>query len=156
MSEHFTSEQWLPRPLDEVFCFFADARNLERITPAWLRFRILTPAPIEMAVGTRIEYRLRIRGVPLRWESEITAWEPPHRFVDEQRRGPYRSWIHTHSFVADGQGTRILDEVDYSVWGGRVVDRLLVRRDVAKIFDYRHGVISKLLSDTATPRATAG
>lgn len=155
MSGQFTSEQWLPRPLNEVFPFFADARNLERITPQWLRFRILTPAPIEMAVGTRIEYKLRIRGVPLRWESEITVWEPPYRFVDEQRRGPYRSWIHTHRFVADGEGTRVHDNVVYSVWGGRVVDRLLVRRDVAKIFEYRRSVLSKLWPDPATPqRAT--
>jgi len=156
MGGQFTSEQWLPGPLGEVFPFFADARNLERITPPWLRFRILTPGPIEMTVGTRIEYKLRIRGVPLRWESEITVWEPPYRFVDEQRRGPYRSWIHTHRFVADGVGTRVHDDVVYSVWGGRVVDRLLVRRDVAKIFDYRRSVLSKMWPGRVTPRPATG
>jgi ligand-binding SRPBCC domain-containing protein len=88
---------FLPRPLEIVFPFFADAGNLEILTPPWLRFEIVTPRPIAMRAGALIEYRLRLHGVPLRWQSEITAWEPPHRFVDEQRRGPYRAWIHEHT-----------------------------------------------------------
>ena len=93
----------LPRPIDEVFPFFADAHNLETLTPPWLKFHVLTPKPIAMAVGTKIDYKLRIRGLPLRWRSEITAWEPPFRFQDEQLRGPYRQWIHEHTFQeADG------------------------------------------------------
>jgi ligand-binding SRPBCC domain-containing protein len=101
----------LAAPLSEVFPFFADAYNLERITPSFLSFKVLTPAPIEMRPGTLIDYRLRVRGAPLRWRSEITAWEPPYRFVDEQRRGPYRAWIHEHRFeerdgrtIASGAG----------------------------------------------------
>ena len=90
-------DQWIPAPLEDVFAFFGDARNLERITPDTLRFEVRTPAPIEMKRGARIDYRLKIRGVPARWQSEITVWEPPRRFVDVQRRGPYRQWHHEYT-----------------------------------------------------------
>jgi ligand-binding SRPBCC domain-containing protein len=132
-----TSEQWLPTPLEEVFPFFADARNLEKLTPGWLRFNVLTPESIEMAVGTRIDYRLSWRGIPLRWTSEIAVWEPPHRFVDRQLRGPYRLWHHEHRFEARDGGTLVLDEVRYAVWGGSLANRLGVARDVAAIFAFR-------------------
>ena len=95
------SDVRLAAPLESVFAFFSDAANLELLTPGWLHFRILSPLPLAMAVGTRIDYRLRLRGVPIRWQSEITAWEPPCRFVDEQRRGPYRVWIHEHRFAEE-------------------------------------------------------
>ena len=134
----FDTELWLPAPLDEVFAFFADAHNLEALTPPWLRFTVLTPAPIEMKPGARIDYRLRLRGLPLRWQSEITVWEPPRRFVDAQRRGPYRLWHHEHTFAAEGEGTRVGDRVRYAVPGGALVNALFVRRDVEKIFAYRH------------------
>lgn len=126
-----------PKPLSEDFAFFADAENFEHLTPPWLRFRIITPRPIEMRVGTIIDYKLRIHGFPVRWRSEITVWDPPSRFVDEQRRGPYRLWIHEHSFAADGDGTICCDYVQYAVWGGLVVQRFLVARDIQKIFKYR-------------------
>jgi ligand-binding SRPBCC domain-containing protein len=132
-----TSEQRIDRPLEQVFPFFADARNLEAITPRWLSFSILTEGDLEMAVGTRIDYRLRMRGLPLRWQSEITAWEPPYRFVDEQRRGPYRRWVHEHTFEADGDATWVRDRVEYDVLGGRLVNTLLVRRDLDRIFAFR-------------------
>lgn len=138
------AELWLPRPLDEVFAFFADAANLERITPPWLRFRILTPTPIRMRVGTLIDYGLTVHRIPVRWRSEITEWDPPHAFTDEQRRGPYRTWVHRHLFRAERGGTRVVDFVDYRVWGGRVFDRLFVRRDVERIFRYRHGRLDAL------------
>lgn len=128
---------WLPRPPKEVFPFFADAGNLDAITPPWLRFEILTPLPVAMRVGAQIDYRLRLWGIPLRWRSEITAWEPPHRFVDEQRRGPYRAWIHEHTFAGRDGGTLVADRVRYAVPGGPLVDRLFVRRDVARIFRFR-------------------
>jgi ligand-binding SRPBCC domain-containing protein len=131
------AEITLPQPLGNVFPFFSDARNLERLTPGWLKFEVLTPDPIEMAVGTLIEYRLRLRGVPIRWWSEITAWEPPYRFVDEQRRGPYRTWIHEHLFEERNGQTLARDRVRYDHLGGRLVNKLLVAPDVAKIFSFR-------------------
>ena len=127
----------VPRPLGEVFPFFADAMNLERITPPLVRFRVLTPAPITMRIGLLIDYQLRIRGLPVRWQSEITAWEPQRRFVDEQRCGPYKFWRHEHRFEACDGGTRMIDEVNYGVPGGALVNWLVVGRDVRKIFAYR-------------------
>lgn len=128
----------VPRPLDEVFAFHADASNLQDLTPRWLDFRILTPSPIDMRPGTLIHYRLRLRGFPIRWLTEITAWEPPHRFVDEQRRGPYRLWIHEHRFEAVEGGTRISDTVRYAVPFGSLVHGWAVGPDVRRIFAYRH------------------
>ena len=144
----FVSDLWLPQPLEEVFAFFADARNLQTITPAWLNFALVTPDPIQMSRGTLIDYRLRIHGIPIRWRSEITAWEPPHRFVDEQRRGPYRLWVHEHRFQARDGGTQVADNVRYAVPGGWLVNRLLVRRDVERIFQFRR---QKLLELFPTP-----
>jgi ligand-binding SRPBCC domain-containing protein len=139
-------------PLEEVFPFFADARNLEALTPPWLRFEVRTPAPIEMRAGALIDYRLRVHGLPLRWQSEITAWDPPHLFVDEQRRGPYRLWRHEHRFRADGDGTLVEDEVTYAVWGGGLVDALFVKRDLARIFAFRR---EALLAAFATRSGTS-
>jgi ligand-binding SRPBCC domain-containing protein len=123
--------------VEEVFPFFADAFNLQELTPPFLEFRVATPPPIPMAAGTRIDYRLKLRGIPLRWQSEITAWDPPRRFVDEQRRGPYRLWIHEHKFTPERGGTLVEDEVAYDELGGALVHALFVRRDVARIFAYR-------------------
>jgi ligand-binding SRPBCC domain-containing protein len=140
----FRSEQRLPRPLAEVFEFFSDAHNLEKLTPDWLRFDVLTPKPIPMAVGTTIDYRLRWHGIPLRWTSEIEAWDPPYRFVDRQVRGPYRLWHHEHRFSDADGGTRMVDEVTYAVWGGSLANRLGVARDVERIFAYRQQVLDEL------------
>lgn len=133
----FRTHCWLPEPRETVFSFFADASNLGAITPPWLHFTMLTPAPIAMRVGALIDYRLRVHGIPLRWQTEITEWKPPFRFVDEQRRGPYRRWVHTHTFEERVGGTWCHDEVVYAVPGGRLIDRLFVRRDVEAIFAYR-------------------
>jgi ligand-binding SRPBCC domain-containing protein len=128
----------VPRPRPEVFAFFADAGNLEELTPRLLAFHILTPQPIEMRPGAIIEYKLRVHGLPVRWKTEITAWEPPHRFVDEQRRGPYRQWTHEHTFEdAPGGGTLVRDRVHYRVPFGRLANWLVVERDVRKIFTFR-------------------
>lgn len=142
----FTDELWLPRPRADVFRFFADAANLEAITPPWVKFKILTPLPVNMRTGTKIEYQIRIHGVPVRWKTDITIWEPPLRFRDEQRSGPYRQWIHTHDFEEQDGGTRCLDRVDYAVWGGHLVNALFVRRDVEKIFKHRRAALEKIFS----------
>ncbi len=142
------SEIWLPKPLEEVFAFFADARNLERLTPPPLRFEIVTPEPIAMRPGALIDYWIRLHGIPLRWQSEITAWEPPYRFIDEQRRGPYRRWIHQHIFRAGGEGTIAEDQVEYAVLGGSLVNRFFVAPDLKHIFAYRREKLAEIFGAT--------
>lgn len=137
------SSLYLPKSLKEVFAFFAEAGNLERITPPWLSFRIVSPLPIKMQRGALIDYALRINGIPFRWQSEITEWNPPYGFVDEQRRGPYRCWRHQHSFRAEGPGTYIEDRVRYRVLGGALPHMLLVRPQLRRIFSYRAEAVAK-------------
>lgn len=152
---HLRVEQTLEAPLEAVFRFFADASNLEAITPRMVGFRILTPRPIEMRVGALIDYSIRLHGVPMRWRTRIDAWEPPApgtdgkrqaRFVDTQLRGPYRVWIHEHTFEArpnpDGtESTHVTDHVEYAVPGGpgleRLIERWFVRPRIEQIFEYR-------------------
>jgi ligand-binding SRPBCC domain-containing protein len=140
-------EQWIPRKPEEVFPFFANAANLEAITPPWLGFRILTPAPIRMERGAVIEYRLAWRLFRIRWKTVIAQWEPPHWFLDEQVKGPYKVWRHTHTFTPDRAGTRMTDMVEYELpLGvlGRLAHTLRVRRDLERIFDYRAQQIARL------------
>ncbi|MEZ5418534.1 MAG: SRPBCC family protein [Vicinamibacterales bacterium] len=131
----------VPRPLPEVFAFFADAGNLQQITPPWVDFRIVTPLPIDMRPGALIDYRLKVHGVPVRWRTEISRWDPPRLFVDTQLKGPYWRWVHTHRFREAPGGTVVEDDVDYAVPGGALVDRLLVRRDLRAIFLHRQRAI---------------
>jgi ligand-binding SRPBCC domain-containing protein len=131
------TELWLPRPPAEVFPFFAEARNLESLTPPWLNFEVLTPAPIAMRAGALIDYRIRVHGFPIRWRTEIAEWQPPHRFADVQLRGPYTLWHHTHTFEDRDGGTLCGDQVRYRPRGGALVHWLFVRRDVQRIFRYR-------------------
>jgi ligand-binding SRPBCC domain-containing protein len=142
--------QRLPGSPAEVFAFFADARNLEAITPPLLRFEVVTPGDIDMGVGTLIQYRLRLRGVPVGWLTSIQAWDPPRRFVDTQVRGPYALWHHTHTFTPDGSGATLMtDTVRYAIgFGvlGELAHRLFVRRDVEAIFDFRREAILPLLA----------
>ena len=142
-------EQRLPRPIDEVFAFFGDARNLEAITPPLLRFQVLTPDPIAMGPGALIRYRLRVRGMPVGWLTAIREWDPPHRFVDQQLRGPYALWHHTHTFEPDGEDATLMrDEVRYALpfgFAGELARRLFVGRDVEAIFDFRAKRIVELL-----------
>ncbi len=138
------AEVWLPRPVEDVFPFFADAGNLEILTPSFLRFEVLTPRPVDMGVGTRIDYRLRVHAIPIRWQSAITCWDPPYRFVDEMLRGPYRRWHHEHTFEAIDGGTLVRDRVQYAAPGGALVHALMVGRDVRKIFTYRQDKLQTL------------
>ncbi len=140
-----TADTWVNLPRDQVFPFFADAANLEVLTPPWLSFAIETPRPIAMHPGRQISYRIKVRGIPMRWVSEISAYQPPEMFVDEQRRGPYRQWVHTHRFVEEGGGTRLLDEVEFDMCGRVLVGRL-VARDLRAIFTYRHETLLRLFA----------
>jgi ligand-binding SRPBCC domain-containing protein len=144
-----TTELWLPRPRAEVFAFFSDAGNLDVLTPPWLHFHIRTPRPIALHAGARIEYRLRWRGIPLSWRTEISVWDPPHSFVDRQVRGPYRRWVHEHTFEERDGGTLLRDRVDYAVPGWLLeplVHSLVVGPDVRRIFAYRRLKMQELFA----------
>jgi len=137
------AETWVSTPRTEVFPFFADAANLQALTPPWLHFSILTPTPVQVTRGTEIGYRIRLRGVPMRWESAITAFDPPECFVDEQRRGPYRRWVHTHRFLESRGGTTLVDEVECEMIAGWLLGPL-VARDLRRIFRYRHDALLEI------------
>lgn len=141
-------EQLVPRPLDEVFGFFAEAANLELITPPWLGFGLVSAEPVAMRLGTLIEYRLRLHRLPLRWVSRIASWEPERGFVDVQVRGPYRVWRHRHEFEPRGRSTVVRDHVEYALpFGplGKLAHAAFVERDLARIFDYRRAAAARLL-----------
>jgi ligand-binding SRPBCC domain-containing protein len=136
--------QVVPISPEEVFAFFAEPRNLEEITPPWLRFRILE-APAELRRGSFLRYRLRLYGIPVGWRTEISEWRPPRSFTDTQTAGPYRLWVHVHRFEPVAGGTEILDSVRYRVPGGRLVDRLFVARSLDEIFAFRAERLAELL-----------
>ncbi|HKY64279.1 MAG TPA: SRPBCC family protein [bacterium] len=142
------SSLWLPAARDRVFSFFADPKNLQQITPPWLHFTILRSSTPQIAAGTLLDYKLRLRGVPIRWQSEITVWDPPLRFVDEQRKGPYRRWVHQHLLTEKEGGTQVEDLVEYAVLGGSLVHRLLVRPDLERVFAYRSQALQTLFRPT--------
>jgi ligand-binding SRPBCC domain-containing protein len=140
-------EQLVRRPIGHAFAFFASPANLNAITPAWLQFKILA-APPHLYTKARIQYRLRWRGLPLRWTAEISVWNPPHQFVDTQVRGPYRLWRHTHQFRPFGSGTVVSDFVEYALpFGncGTLLHALLIKRDLEAIFDFRARQLKALL-----------
>jgi ligand-binding SRPBCC domain-containing protein len=144
--------QHLAADIATVFAFFSAARNLERLTPDWLRFEVLTPEPIDLREGAVIDYRLRLHGLPLTWRSRIESWKPPHAVVDRQLRGPYRLWHHRHEFTPVAGGTDMHDVVHYGMPlgpAGRIAHALLVRRDLSRIFDYRHREIARWLATGA-------
>lgn len=158
-THRFECEQFLPRPVEEVFPFFADARNLQRITPSFLDFKVVTPGPIEMREGAIIDYRLRVRGVPIRWRTRINVWEPNRRFVDEQIKGPYRKWVHEHTFEPVEGGTLCRDRVDYAVPLDLLMHRPIVRPDIERIFAFRQRELARVFSadrEEATEAAGAG
>ncbi len=149
MAEHIlTRSLTLNVPREEAFAFFADAGNLERITPPELNFHIITPQPIDIKQGTLIDYELRMRGFPVKWRTEISGWEPPFRFVDQQLRGPYSQWIHTHTFTElEPSKTQIQDEVRYRLplepFGD--IAHFFVRRELEYIFDFRQKTVVELI-----------
>ncbi len=145
-------EQWLPYPKQVVFDFFTRPENLKAIIPPWLRFHILTPDPIEMKMGTTLAYTLRVRGFNIRWLAKIDRWNPPDEFVDIQIEGPYKVWHHTHRFSETEGGSLMEDIVRYELpLGpcGRLVHRLVVARDLSRIFDYRGQRIQEILGRDA-------
>ena len=132
-------EQWLPRPVGEVYLFFSRPENLQVITPPWIDFRMVE-APQMLAAGSLIRYRLCWRGIPVRWTTEISEWNPPDGFVDRAVSGPYALWNHEHRFTACEGGTSMRDRVTYALpfgWVGRLAHAALVRRDVERMFDFR-------------------
>jgi ligand-binding SRPBCC domain-containing protein len=151
--------QMLYRPVEDVFAFYSDAANLEAITPPFLRFRVLTPMPIEMRAGTRIDYALSLHGVPIRWRTLITRWEPGVCFVDEQEAGPYAQWRHTHRFEPRGHATVMHDTVEYrEPFGpiGQLAHALFVRRMLDRIFDFRRDATNLLLARSRAAASASG
>ena len=141
----FERTQWVPAGITETFAFFADAANLQAITPPWLHFRILTPLPIAMRAGALIDYRLKLHGLPVHWRTRISRWQPGVSFIDEQLRGPYARWVHLHTFTAERGGTLLGDRVEYALPLdplSRPAHPLYVRPLITRIFDYRRGVIT--------------
>jgi len=140
----YEADLWLPRPVEEVFAFFSNAANLQALTPPWLDFHILNP-DVVLQTGAHINYRLKIHGLAVRWQSEISCWDPPRSFVNEQRRGPYRRWVHMHTFAAERGGTRVGDSVEFEILFGWLVGPL-VMRDVKKIFAFRQQALTKIFT----------
>jgi ligand-binding SRPBCC domain-containing protein len=149
------ARMWLARPRPEVFAFFADPANLPRLTPPWLRLRLLAPVP-PMAAGTVLDYRIAWLGIPLRWRAFIREWDPPFRFVDVQVRGPYDRWEHRHRFLEEAGGTWVEDRVTYRLPlgpAGRVAHALLVGRQLAAVWAYRRRRIAELVAPVRVPEA---
>ena len=149
MAEYvYTSTLTVERPREQVFDFFSRAENLELITPPELGFHIVTPTPIKIEKGTLIDYRLSMHGLPMKWQSEITVWDPPNKFADEQRVGPYKQWIHTHRFTETGDGSTLIeDEVRYRLPLEPLGDiaQFFVERELNYIFDHRTKMVNEIL-----------
>jgi ligand-binding SRPBCC domain-containing protein len=161
VSREFVLErtQVVPVPIETAFAYFSDAYNLERITPPWLRFRVVE-APAALGLGARLRYRLRLFGIPIRWRTEIVEWRPPRGFTDVQRRGPFLLWEHGHRLTPVEGGTEIYDHVRYRLFLGPIgtlVRRLVIRGWLERIFDYRAAQVPSLLTrvPAARPRRTA-
>ena len=146
----FTAELWLPQPPDRIFPFFSDPANLDLLTPPWLNLRTITPGPVVMREGALIDYQLRVRGLPMKWRTRINVWEPQRRFVDEQLRGPYRMWIHEHTFQPHNGGTLTRDHVRFAVPLDLLAHRWFVRPDIERIFQFRCAALQKRFASPST------
>ena len=147
----FKEKQFINLRIEEVFQYFSNPANLQKITPKYLDFKIKTKPPFNMKRGQRFKYQLRVRGIPINWTSLISSYDPPHSFIDQQIKGPYSSWEHTHTFKEENGGTMIIDEVKYSLpFGliGKIINSLWVKRDLVAIFKYRREMIKKTLERT--------
>lgn len=134
------------RPRAEVFAALSDASVLQQLTPPWVRYRIITPMPVEMRKGAIFDYAMRIRCLPVKWRTEITEWSPPELFADTQRRGPFREWRDRHLFSEIDEGTTLVEnDISYRVPGGRFVHRLFVRRDLLQVYRYEQRMMHNLL-----------
>jgi len=142
-----TARMSVDLPIEKVFEFFADANQLERITPQWLHFKVLTPCPIEMKAGLILDYRIRLHAIPIKWRTEISAWEPPFRFVDQQLKGPYKRWHHEHTFQEVDGKTIVCDNVHYIPRGGSLIHRFMVKPDLEKIFRFRHDRLTEIFAE---------
>lgn len=146
---NINTKQIIKRPLDDVFEFFSRPENLEKITPKNLAFKILTPKPLVMKQGAVIDYTIKLFKMPIHWRTLITSYEPNHMFVDEQMKGPYSLWHHTHIFKETDEGVEILDNVVYAIpFGiiGRILHYLWIKRDLKNIFEYRKTIINQVFS----------
>ncbi|MBL1214612.1 MAG: SRPBCC family protein [Ignavibacteriae bacterium] len=143
------SEQIIKLPIEKVFSFFERPENLSLITPKWLKFNILTPEPLVMKSGAIFDYQIKIFGIPNRWKTLITDYDPPYKFVDEQAKGPYKKWIHTHTFEKIEGGTLVTDNVDYDLYGGaaaKIINEIYIKHSVKSIFTYRSKVLNEILT----------
>lgn len=147
-----TAKMSVNLPIEEVFGFFADANELERITPPWLNFRVLTQPPIEMKAGLLLDYRLQVHKIPIKWRTEICDWEPPYRFVDQQLKGPYKRWYHEHKFEEVDGNTIVHDDVHYIPRGGKLIHRWMVKPDLEKIFRFRHDRLNEIFTEKIASR----
>jgi hypothetical protein len=146
----FESKIWIAAPIEAAFSFFSKAENLDKITPPWLHFQILTSLPVKMGEGTLLDYRLKLHGFPIKWQTKIVEWNPPFHFVDLQLRGPYRKWVHTHKFVGKDNGTVIEDNVTYAVPGFFLepfINKYFVGPDIIRIFEYRRKQLTEIFKD---------
>ena len=143
-------EYTVNRTIEEVFSFFSNAENLEQLTPEDLNFRIFTPLPIIMGKGTLIDYKIILGGIPFKWQTEITQWEPPLRFVDVQRKGPYKIWIHEHLFIPDGSQTNVIDNVEFKPKGWifePLIYLFFVEKKLNRILDYRQSRFKSIFGE---------
>ncbi len=147
-----TAKMFVDLPLEEVFSFFSDANELERITPPWLNFEVLTPPPIEMKAGLLLDYRLQLHRIPIKWRTEICVYEPPFRFVDQQLKGPYKLWYHEHRFEEIDGKTLVHDDVHYIPRGGKLIHRWMVKPDLEKIFRFRHDRLREIFAEKIANR----
>jgi ligand-binding SRPBCC domain-containing protein len=146
----FEINQFIPLPIKEVFHYFSNPENLQKITPKYLNFKIKNDPLLEMKKGQIFKYQLRVRGIPINWTSLISSYHPPYSFIDEQIKGPYSSWHHTHTFKEENGGTTIIDEVKYTLplgFIGKIINSIWVKRDLNSIFKYRQKMIEKTLKN---------